>query len=102
RGAAVMHSASAASGLVSVPTTHTRGLPNELVTANVASGRREVMQAVGAFELDAKARRYSGLRMSVGFAARAHAASSNGFRDDQAWMVTLTYAGDNSAWNPVH
>jgi len=92
----------AALGLVSVPTTHTRGLPHELVAANVASAQREARQALGAFELDAAARRYSGLRMSVGFAARAHAVSRKGFRDDAAWMVTLTYAGDNDAWKPEH
>lgn len=91
-----------APGLVSVPTTHTGGLPSEIVEANLAAARSEAIKAVGAFELDAAARRYSGLRMSVGFAARAHAVSRKGHRSDVAWMVTLTYAGDNSDWKPEH
>lgn len=92
----------ARSGLVSVPTTRPGGLPSEIVEANVTAGRREICQAVGAFELDAAARRYSGLRMAVGFAARAHAVSEKGHRSDVPWMVTLTYAGDNDAWKPEH
>jgi hypothetical protein len=40
--------------------------------------------------------------MTVGFAARAHAVSEKGSRSDQAWMVTLTYRGDNAAWKPEH
>jgi hypothetical protein len=40
--------------------------------------------------------------MSVGFAARAHAVSEKGHRSDAAWMVTLTYAGDNDAWRAEH
>ena len=94
-------SASVASGLVSVLTTRT-GLPDELVQANVTAGRREACKAVGAFELDAAARRYAGLRMSVGFAARAHAVSDKGSRDDRAWMVTLTYGSDNAGWRAEH
>jgi hypothetical protein len=40
--------------------------------------------------------------MSIGFAARAHAVSEKGSRSDVPWMVTLTYAGDNSAWKSEH
>ena len=77
-----------------------KGLPHELVASNVTAARREAMQAVGAFELDPAARRYSGLRMAVGFAARAHDVLKTG--KHRAWMVTLTYAGDNSDWKPTH
>lgn len=93
--------ASEARGLVSVPTTH-MGLSAEVVEANVRAERAEALKAVGGFALDKKAKRHSGLRMSVGFAARAHAVSRKGHRDDVAWMVTLTYAGDNSDWKPEH
>jgi hypothetical protein len=87
-------------GLVSVPTTHTGSLPRELVEANRKAATRELQSAVGAFEIDKAAKRYSGLRRAVGFAARAHAVSEKGSRTDQAWMVTLTFAGDNSDWKP--
>jgi hypothetical protein len=89
-------------GLVSVPTTRPRGLAPELVEANTRAGRSELQRALNVFEVDKAGRRYSGLRMAVGFAARAHAVSAKGHRSDKAWMVTLTYAGDNSAWKPEH
>lgn len=92
----------ARSGLVSVPTTRPQGLKPEIVEANVRAGRQELLGEVGAFVLDPAARRYSGLRMAVGFAARAHAVSEKGHRSDVAWMVTLTYAGDKDAWKPEH
>jgi hypothetical protein len=91
----------AALGLVSVPTTRT-GLASELIEANQVAERSALQRVVGAFELDKAGRRYSGLRMAVGFAARAHAVSEKGSRTDVAWMVTLTYAGDNSAWKSQH
>jgi hypothetical protein len=94
--------ASAASGLVSVPTTRPQGLAREIVLSELEACRAERMAQVGAFELDAEARRYSGLRMAVGFAARAHGVSEKGHRSDVAWMVTLTYAGSNEDWKPVH
>ena len=92
----------AGAGLVSVPTTPTRGLSASFAAANAEADRKALQRHVGAFELDKAARRYSGLRMSVGFAARAHAVSEKGHRSDVAWMVTLTYAGDNSAWKSDH
>jgi len=92
----------AALGLVSVPTTRTKGLAPEFVEANVLAARAALQKAVGAFQIDKAARRYSGLRMAVGFAARAHAVNSKGRKSDRAWMVTLTYAGDNSDWKPTH
>jgi hypothetical protein len=73
-----------------------------LAAANAVADAKALQRHIGAFEIDKAARRYSGLRMSVGFAARAHAVSEKGHRSDVAWMVTLTYAGDNSAWKPEH
>jgi len=94
----------AAAGLVSVPTTPTgaRGLPEGLVLANLAGSRKDAERASGGFIIDKAGRRYSSLRMAVGFAARAHGVSDKGSRTDKAWMVTLTYAGDNSSWSPEH
>ena len=99
---AVASASGAAAGLVSVPTTRPRVDTLKIAQANVVADRSAVMKSIGAFELDAAARRYSGLRMAVGFAARAHAVSEKGHRSDVAWMVTLTYAGDNDSWKPEH
>jgi len=92
----------ARSGLVSVPTTQTRGLASEIVLAELADARSARMRDAGAFAIDTEARRYSGLRMAVGFAARAHAVSEKGHRSDVPFMVTLTYAGTNADWRPNH
>lgn len=100
--AASTAAASEASGLVSVPTTPTRGLPSQLAEANVAAAREALQRAVGAFQLDAAARRLMQLRMMVGMSSRAHAVTSNGAKSDRAWMVTLTYAGTNDDWKPHH
>ena len=78
-------------GLVSVPTS----VPAP-VQAAALRGELE------AFEVDAAARRFVGLRMAVGFAARAHAVSQKGHRNDVPWMVTMTYAGDNDNWQGRH
>ena len=88
-------------GLVSVPTTHT-GLPPAFCAANLAAAQADAMKACGAFVVDKGARRLNGLRMAVGFAARAHAVSTKGHRNDVAWMVTLTYAGTNEDWRSDH
>lgn len=85
--------ASAASGLVSVPTTHASGVTVEA---------QALLEALGGFRPDPKASMLPRLRRAVGFAARAHAVSEKGHRSDVAWMVTLTYAGDNDAWKPEH
>lgn len=101
--AATARSAGASAlGLVSDPTTHTGRISQEFVQANLVAARRDLKADLGTFALDAKARRYSGLRMAVGFAARAHAVSEKGHRSDVAWMVTLTYRGDNGDWKPTH
>ena len=100
---------SEASGLVSVPTTQTgglspssKGLSGPVAASNAAAGVEGLKRELGAFVLDSAARRHSGLRMAVGFAARAHAVSEKGHRSDVAWMVTLTFAGTNADWRPTH
>jgi len=89
-------------GLVNAPTTRPRGLAPEIVLSNLDAAVKERAKKVGAFLLDQAARRISGLRCAVSFSARAHCVSTKGSRPDQAWMVTLTYAGDNSSWRPDH
>lgn len=71
----------AGAGLVSVPTKFQTAL------AVAASDLDAVLMTD---EAKAK-RRLSKLRCAVGFAARGHAVSEKGHRDDKAWMVTLTY-----------
>lgn len=100
---------SEASGLVSVPTTHTTGrqpsrcgLPSGVALSNVNASTADLAAALGAFELDASARRLSQLRCAVGFSARAHGVSTKGARTDTAYMVTLTYRGDNRDWRREH
>lgn len=73
-----------------------------MAAANAKAEADALMRRLGAFVVDKAGRRYSGLRMAVGFAARAHAVSEKGHRNDVAWMVTLTYRGDNSAWEGTH
>jgi hypothetical protein len=102
RVVAVATEARAARGLVSVPTTPTRGLDAALSHANAQADAKHLQKVLGAFALDRAGRRASGLRMAVGFAARAHAVSEKGHRTDKAWMVTLTYAGTNDDWRPEH
>lgn len=85
--------ASAASGLVSVPTTRT-GLVSpstDLCAAMVRGEAAGLRSELGAFALDAPGRRLSSLRCAVGFAARLHAVTMPGQRSMRAWMVTLTY-----------
>lgn len=85
---------SEAAGLVSVPTSLDApafGLSAAQSGAEVKARRKVAVENLGAFTLDAPARRLSQLRMSVGFAARAHAVSAKGHRSDVPWMVTLTY-----------
>lgn len=103
QAAAVAHAtASAASGLVSVPTSGPRPCSSLSAAAAVAAGSEALRSELGAFALDAQARRLSQLRMNVGFAARAHAVSRMGHRSDVPWMVTLTYRGDNRDWSGLH
>lgn len=99
---AVAEAGRAAPGLVSVPTTRPRGFTAQEAAANAAAGAEALKRQLGAFELDSAGRRFASLRQAVGFAARAHAVSAKGSRSDLAWMVTLTYAGDNDAWKPEH
>lgn len=85
--------AASAAGLVSVPTTPRRGAAVEAVA---------LREALGVFVPDVQASRLARLRRSIGFAARAHAVSERGRRNDVPWMVTLTYAGTNDDWGPEH
>lgn len=91
-----------APGLVSVPTTRSGGFTAPVAAAEADAGRAERLKQVGAFVLDKAGKRFSDLRRAVGFAARAHAVSEKGKRSDVAWMVTLTYVGDNSDWQGTH
>ncbi len=102
RAAAATAVRAAGAGLVSVPTTRPAGLDAQCSAAEAAAGAKLLAKDLGVFQLDAAARRYSGLRMAVGFAARAHAVSEKGSRSDVPWMVTLTYAGTSSDWRGDH
>lgn len=91
----------AAPGLVSVPTSDTR--PSAALVEAIKRGERaDLMQGVGAFQIDAQARRLASLRMQVGFAARGHAVAEKGSRSDDCLMLTLTYRGTNADWQPRH
>ena len=98
-------SASAASGLVSVPTTRTGALlpvsTVELSAAKVAGEGAALRVHFDAFELDREGRRLAQLRCAVGSAARLHDVSLPGHRPLRAWMVTLTYRGLHD-WSPDH
>ncbi len=88
-----------ARGLVSVPTS---GNATLLGQEKSFVQRSDLVEELQAFEVDKQARRLAMLRMNVGFGARAHAVSEKGHRTDVAWMVTLTYRGDNSDWAARH
>lgn len=82
----------AAAGLVSVPSTHKRGV-------DVVSCLERVPDA---FIPDKQLTRLARLRRAVGFAARGHLVSERGHRSDVCVMLTLTYAGSNDDWSPKH
>ena len=79
--------ARSAAGLVSVSTTCT--------TAPAV-----VVWAENVVQIDRHASRVTRLRKSLGVAAKA--LHNAGPRNQQVWMQTLTYRGDNSAWRPEH
>lgn len=79
--------ARSASGLVSVSTT-CKGLP--VVVA----------MAQNTIEIDKQQARVTRLRKSLGVAAKQ--LHNLGSKRQKVWMLTLTYAGDNSAWRPEH
>ena len=114
--------ASAASVLVSVPTSSTalsnpcsrltdrhvveshdlKGIRDEIVLANLSAARGDAAAFVGAFALDADARRIASLRCQVGVSARilqAEAAPHSGHRGLVAYMVTTTYR-PGTDWTP--
>jgi len=81
-----------AAGLVSIPTSG---------RSEVSERADAMRQAVGGFVPDPHRGRIARLRRSVGFAARGHLAERRGFRPDQVFMVTATYA-DGAEWRPRH
>lgn len=103
RQAAAVASASRAggAGLVLVPTTQEGALPASFQLDHRSAGAA-LRDSLEVLELDPIARRVSGLRMAVGFAARAHSVSARGHRSDVPHLVTLTYRGDNSQWDGTH
>lgn len=78
---------SAKAGLVSVSTT-CRGVPTVVAFAE------------NCIQIDRHATRVTRLRKSLGVAAKA--LHNAGPANQQVWMQTLTYAGDNRAWRPEH
>lgn len=91
-------------GLVSVSTTHKRGfLANPQAPIHRARAKRRADDTKGLYmpKGDEDSMRVRHLRRAVGFSARAHGVSRNGFRADVCKMITLTYA-DASAWRPEH
>lgn len=85
--------AGAAAGLVSVSTTHARGInPEGLPTV--------FWMAENAITIDKQQARVTRLRKGVGVASKwLH--NLAGHRSQKV-MVTLTYAGDNTAWQATH
>lgn len=77
----------AAAGLVSVSTTCT-------------SGSSVVDWASNCITIDPKAARVTRLRKGLGIAAKQ--LHNLGPRNQQIWMQTLTYKGDNRNWRPEH
>ncbi|WP_353846154.1 hypothetical protein, partial [Diaphorobacter sp.] len=84
---AAQQEARSASGLVSVSTT-CRGVP-----AVVAFSENCI-------QIDRHASRVTRLRKSLGVAAKS--LHNAGPLNQQVWMQTLTYAGDNGQWRPEH
>lgn len=80
--------ARSAPGLVSVSTTCTVGFSVP------------VFMAENTIEIDPCKARVTRLRKGLGIAAKQ--LHIQGPKNQQIWMQTLTYAGDNSAWRPEH
>jgi len=98
--------ASAACGLVYVPTSSTppvkTGLSAEFAAAGTRLEQSQLVRSLGAFEIDREGRRLACLRGAIGSAARCLAVAESGSRDRRAWMVTLTYRGGPEAWRADH
>lgn len=89
-----------APGLVSVPTSDTRSVCRFRSSGLADAARTVVADVLGTFAIDADAGRIAKLRQAVGFTARVHCTAL-----PASWrcvMLTLTYAGDNSSWSPLH
>ena len=84
---AAREEARSASGLVSVSTT-CRDVPVV------------VFMAENCIQIDRHASRVTRLRKSLGVAAKS--LHNAGPLNQQVWMQTLTYAGDNGNWRPEH
>lgn len=80
-------SAARSAGLVSVSTTCRDGAVPAWIAENT-------------IEIDRKQCRVTRLRKGLGVAAKQ--LHNQGQRNQQVWMQTLTYAGDNGAWRPEH
>lgn len=83
----VQQEARSASGLVSVSTT-------------CRSGNTLIDWAENCITIDPKQARVTRLRKGLGIAAKQ--LHNLGPRNQQIWMQTLTYKGDNSNWRPEH
>lgn len=91
-----------APGLVSVPTSDTRG-PSPLRgrSARIAQAAAETLgSSLCAFQPDPDASRIARLRRAVGFTARVHCTAVD--HSARCVMVTLTYRGTNEDWQPRH
>jgi hypothetical protein len=99
RGAAVGRAAHAAAaphaGLVSASTTHAEGFK-----LNPEGLPAVIWFAENAITIDKQQARVTRLRKGVGVAAKSLHNAAGALSNKV--MVTLTYAGDNSAWKPTH
>lgn len=86
-------------GLVSIPTSRT-----ERDSASKTQARGEALRrSLRAVAPDQKRSRLARMRCAVGVAARGHEAGRvDGFRDAYCAMLTLTYRGGVTAWEPYH
>lgn len=84
---AALQEARSASGLVSVSTSST-------------NAPAVVLWSENCIQIDRHASRVTRLRKSLGVAAKS--LHNAGPLNQQVWMQTLTYAGDNGQWRPHH
>jgi hypothetical protein len=88
--------ATPAPGLVSTPTSDTRGVALHGITL----ATRSLLSAMAAVPLDPLRKRLNDLRKIIGASSRGHMAAPNGDGDDVV-MVTYTYR-DGVEWCPRH
>lgn len=95
----------AVAGLVTDPTSDTRSVPrvNPARSAGISSALGQALREhLGTVDPSTDAGRIAKLRRAVGFSARAHVVGDWVRPDDRCVMVTLTYAGTNADWQPLH